>query len=413
MSILWDSAPSHLASNHVRVSAFHKYAQDKLGLKGVVHTPPYSAWFNPVELFFSYVKRYVRKFAPATIPELLARIREATVKVDGTMIAGWFRKSGYIIPGEAPREDAPDPNAGVENRCALPADATFERREHVACYDEAGKLRREKKKGHKRWSQYDELEEEEETDLRNLSAIKRTAVRPKKRVKVAVCAPPEEGKTRWTGLGPEPPDAQHADYSQLWDKDQYDAVEAILNERVTNGKAEFLTKWRGYDDSFNEWLTEDKFSAGATSLIRGWRERNKRVTAARELNEHKEEAKQADKPVPPPSPKPVNRTRFIVGDVVAVLATEKDRPFNLARVVAVLPDKLRVHWYGSKRLDSTYTLEYGLKKGKGVGPPNEAMIWKETVVDSVTSMQNKKSSKIEKTERERLVALASQARKKR
>ena len=80
MSILWDSAPSHLASNHVRVSAFHKYAQDKLGLKGVVHvhTPPYSAWFNPVELFFSYVKRYVRKFAPATIPELLTRIREAT-----------------------------------------------------------------------------------------------------------------------------------------------------------------------------------------------------------------------------------------------------------------------------------------------------------------------------------------------
>ena len=85
---------------------------------------------------------------------------------------------------------------------------------------------------------------------------------------------------------------------------------------------------------------------------------------------------------------------------------------NLARVVAVLPDKLRVLWYVSKRLDSTYTLEYGLKKGKGVGPPNEAIIWKETVVDSVTSMQNQKASKIENMERGRLVALASQARKK-
>jgi DNA-binding protein H-NS len=147
--------------------------------------------------------------------------------------------------------------------------STFERREHVACYDEAGKLRREKKKGHKRWSQYDELEEEEEGDLRSLSATKQSAVRPKKRAKVVACAPPGEGKTRFTGLGPEPAGAQHADYSQLWDTDQYDAVEAIVDERVHNVKAEFLKKWIGYDDSYNEWLTQDKFSAGATSLIRG------------------------------------------------------------------------------------------------------------------------------------------------
>ena len=122
-------------------------------------------------------------------------------------------------------------NAEVENRCTLPANATFEHREHVACYDEAGKLHREKKKGHKRWSQYDALEEEEEADLRNLSATKRSGVRPKKRVKVAACALPEEGNTRWTGLGPEPLEAQHADYSQLWDIDHYDSVEAIVGYR--------------------------------------------------------------------------------------------------------------------------------------------------------------------------------------
>jgi len=412
MSILWDSAPSHLASNHVHVSAFHKYVQDKLGLKGVIHTPPYSAWFNPVELFFSYVKRYVRKFAPATIPDLLHRIREVTAKVDGKMVAGWFRKSGYIISGEVPREDAPHPNAEVENRCTLPANATFEHREHVACYDEAGKLHREKKKGHKRWSQYDALEEEEEADLRNLSATKRSGVRPKKRVKVAACALPEEGNTRWTGLGPEPLEAQHADYSQLWDIDQYDSVEAIVDERLRNGKAEYLTKWRGYDDSYNEWLTEDKFSAGATSLIRGWRERNKRVTAAKELNEHKDEAKEADKAHKGTPIRPINRTRFAEGDTVAVLTTENDRPFNLARVVAVLQEKLRVHWYGSKKVDSTYTLEYAQKKSKGVGAPNEATIWKESVVDSVSSMANKKSGKIDQAERERLVVLARQAKDK-
>ena len=66
MSILWDNAPSHLPTTPNRVSPFHKYCQDVIGLGGgVVHTPPYSAWCNPVELFFSYVKRYVRKLRVA------------------------------------------------------------------------------------------------------------------------------------------------------------------------------------------------------------------------------------------------------------------------------------------------------------------------------------------------------------
>ena len=98
---------------------------------------------------------------------------------------------------------------------------------------------------------------------------------------------------------------------------------------------------------------------------------------------------------------------------MAALALAKaERPFNLARVVEVLPDKLRVHWFGSKRLDSTYTLEYNLKKGKGVGPPNLATIWLESGIDTVTSMMNKKKGKLEKRETDRLVALAKKARKK-
>jgi len=89
-------------------------------LKGVISTPPYSAWFNPVELFFSYTKWYIRKHAPATVLELLQRLREATVKVTGEMIKGWFRKSGYLIPGEQPKERPPDPNADVFPACRRP-----------------------------------------------------------------------------------------------------------------------------------------------------------------------------------------------------------------------------------------------------------------------------------------------------
>lgn len=120
-NLLWDSAPSHLPSTHTHISAFHKY---KLGLKGVIFTPPYSAWYNPIELFFSFAKRYIRKHAPATVPELVRRLREATAKGTGDMIKGWYRKSGYLVPGEQPKERPPDPNGGFADRCSLPAALT-------------------------------------------------------------------------------------------------------------------------------------------------------------------------------------------------------------------------------------------------------------------------------------------------
>ena len=121
----------------------------------------------------------------------MQRLREATEKVTGEIIKGWFRKSGYLIPGEAAAERPADPNAGVEDRCSLPADARFQRREHVACYDSEGQLRREKEKGKTKWTKYDEINEVEE-DLQNISVSKRKAVRPQKRQKVSHCPLPEE-----------------------------------------------------------------------------------------------------------------------------------------------------------------------------------------------------------------------------
>lgn len=67
----------------------------------MLSSPPYSPFYNPVELFFSYTKRYIRKHAPATVPELVRKLRDST-GVD--MIKGWYKKSGFIIPGEAPVE---------------------------------------------------------------------------------------------------------------------------------------------------------------------------------------------------------------------------------------------------------------------------------------------------------------------
>ena len=97
-------------------------------------TPPYSPRFNPIELLFAYLKRYCRKHAPPTTEELVRRLREATEKVTGYMIMGWFLKCGYLIPGADPAQERdPDPNEGVENRCTLPKNAKFQAREHIAC----------------------------------------------------------------------------------------------------------------------------------------------------------------------------------------------------------------------------------------------------------------------------------------
>jgi hypothetical protein len=65
--------------------------------------------------------------------------------------------------------------------------------------DANGKTRREKKRGSTRWGKYDD-EEFKADELENISVTKRKAVRPRKRKKITACAPPEEGKTRFTGI---------------------------------------------------------------------------------------------------------------------------------------------------------------------------------------------------------------------
>ena len=54
---------------------------------------------------------------------------------------------------------------GIVDRCSLPENARFDRKEHVVCVDEAGTVRREKKPRQTRWSKYDA----EVSDLQNVS----------------------------------------------------------------------------------------------------------------------------------------------------------------------------------------------------------------------------------------------------
>ena len=224
-TVVWDSAPSHLPANSKKASGFEKYAKEVLGFKGILHTPPYSPWFAPIELFFSFVKRYVRKFAPATLPELLVRIREAVQLISGSMIKNWFKKCGYIVPGEEldwaddEQKDQPDP-------CTLPQDHKFsETRQHIVCVARDGTVAKEKKTRHSTWSKW-----EEKPDLQDMSVTKSKGVK-RKRKRVTHCDEPGEG-TRYVGFGEVPPDTVFPEYDQLFQNDDDQAeVEGILDER--------------------------------------------------------------------------------------------------------------------------------------------------------------------------------------
>jgi len=101
-TVVWDNAATHSAvrtTQTTRVSVFHRWFQE-WGLKGVIFIPPRSPSFNPVELCFAYVKRWIRKWAPDTgytQGQLEEAIHRAVAKVSPTMINNWITGCGYIL----------------------------------------------------------------------------------------------------------------------------------------------------------------------------------------------------------------------------------------------------------------------------------------------------------------------------
>lgn len=61
----------------------------------VVHLPPYSPDFNPIEECISKIKAILRKERPATKRKLGNSLRRAINNVTKTDILGWFEHCGY------------------------------------------------------------------------------------------------------------------------------------------------------------------------------------------------------------------------------------------------------------------------------------------------------------------------------
>ena len=83
----------------------------------------------------------------------------------------------------------------------------------------------------------------------------------------------------------------------------------------------------------------------------------------------------------------------------------------MGKVLHVTTHTVKIHWYHNKKVDGTYTLEYGKKKGKGVGPASVATIYKTKVIDTVASVAGQRG-RIQSGELNRILALVKQMRKK-
>jgi hypothetical protein len=246
--------------------------------------------------------------------------------------------------------------------------------------------------------------------LQDLSVVKKSGDKAKKRRRVGECPLPEEKeKVRYTGLNSMPSDVPHASSEDFFqnDLDNY-AVEKIIGEKQVNGKREYKVRWVGYDAGHDEWIPEDRFTTGLNNLLLYWKEHNRLLDQQKQINENKKKANQ-----PPPKAKPLNRDKIKTGDVVAILTPKGAAlPFYLGKVIKFSTRKISIQWYGHKKVNGTYILQYKHKKGKGVGPPITASVSRETVIDTVVSLRGKKKGKIEKVELKRLLALATQARSK-
>jgi len=405
-TLMMDNASYHVYTTESTVSPFQKWVIDKLGMKGVLFSPAYSSWFNPTEYAFSFIKRYVRKYNPQSIADLLLRIRQASQKITGEFIQGWFKKASFRT---GPEVLGPvDPNAGVADRCSLPVNARFQQREHIVCVDSQGTVKREKKVGHTRFSTYADHDTETEGTLENVSGVKRAGIPPRKRPRVEVCAEPTDGsKLRWVGVGVEPPGLVHGSSESLFQGgDDMAEIERIRSERKTDRGMEYLVRWKGFSSEHDTWLPATEIQ-GLGSLLQYWRDKNKRASESKKLKQNQQQASKT-----PPKYKPNREPK--TGDVIAIYAPkDMDELLFVGEVIDQSDTKLHVHWWSAKKVDGTWSPQFLAKKGKGHAGPFTNWIWKEGCLDVLNNLKGQKKGKIEPDQLGEMLKIAQAYKKKR
>ena len=142
-------------------------------------------------------------------------------------------------------------------------------------------------------------------------------------------------------------------------------------------------------------------------MVKNWQARNKRRAESQQIRGNKKQAKQADKTKPY---KPDRKAEK--GDVIAIYAGGKSEKgeFFVGKVQEVLDGgkKLSVWWWGSKKLDGVWAPEYKRPKKaqKGTAGPYTGRIERESVMDSLPTLNGLKKGKIPARQLAELIKLA-------
>lgn len=86
--------PDNLSSHH---DARFRALIEGTGAR-LVHLPPYSPDFNPIEKLWSKVKEYLRTQKARTLDALVQAWKEALATVTAEDACGWFGECGYATP---------------------------------------------------------------------------------------------------------------------------------------------------------------------------------------------------------------------------------------------------------------------------------------------------------------------------
>ena len=274
-TIVWDNAPTHSpvrTTQAQRISVFHRWSRE-WGFRGVIFTPPRSPSFNPVELCFAYLKRWVRKWAPDegyTQEQLEAAIHRAAALITPAMIDNWIHGCGYrdnTVEDEQEEKEKQEEAQEDDEKCAqlepLP------RKPNVICADARGTVVKHKRPGQTRWTRLQGGHPAVEQGSNLVPAPPPRMERPD-RVQVQAY--------RWAGYGPAPP-ADVAETSPevgFLRDDVYEPEFLVDERRGVSGRREYRVRWQGYGAADDTWEPREHLLVGAQQLLRDW-ERHKRT----------------------------------------------------------------------------------------------------------------------------------------
>jgi transposase len=279
--IVLDNASTHLAirvNTKDKISYLHKYANETLEIENCIYIPVLSPIFNPAELVFAFVKKYLRNQMPKEgwIPSgLIHSIREAFKRITPEMAKNWIKKCGYKFRAPKGDDDSSADEKSDEkkdekkdeklNACNLAKHATLPVKSQIICVDPLGSVYKTKARGESTWSYY--VEPKQGTDLQDtVYLLKQELIEDKQSAVVVPDITEMKGMSRYIGIGPVP-DLPVQKPESIERKDgSYEIDGIVMTRQNKKGETEYRVRWKGYQPVDDTWVSTDDIKDAKQAL---------------------------------------------------------------------------------------------------------------------------------------------------